>query len=452
MDRMPSRGLNGSRSPGVVRRSLMIGPLVIGLGLTIGHGALGQATATPSPSGPPASTNGPGAAGVPLSPLVDEALGFRAVVPSGWTDQGGGIYTRASATTDAGDHTLVTLQSAQFPPAALWPSLEPQLALTSPPQPVGTRETAVLQWTLYHVDVAAPTSPTVVDVAMAQADGRTWIVTLWSAPDESDSLREQVFLPILDAFAPLPTPTPSANAAYESVGVTFPGGAPEVTLSGTLTLPRGEGPHPGIVLLTGSGPQDRDESLAPVAAIKPFALIADALSGAGIAVLRFDDRGVAQSSGDYLSASVADLTRDGEAAVRYLRSRPEIDPARVGVLGHSEGGIEVASMGAADPSLAFVVAMAGPSVPGVDLLVAQAEAVARASGQTEARVAALGQQQRAILEAVRDGQEDTVHQLLAKAIGEAWDRMTADQQQAAGPRDTYVQQLTRGPGRSTPES
>jgi pimeloyl-ACP methyl ester carboxylesterase len=425
---------------GVVGRTVLAGLLAIGAGLFAGHDATAQTGTTPPPSGRPAAApTGAATAGITLTPVEDERFGFRAVVPNGWTEQGAGIYARASATGDPNDYTLLLLRSAPLPAEALWPQLESQLALSAPPSPIGTRETAVLRWELYHVDVPTPAGSIAVELGLAESDGHTWIVLLQADPTESAALRDAVFLPVIDAFAPLPTPTPSGEPAYGSLEVTFPGGAADVTLAGTLTVPRGPGPHPGIVLLTGSGPEDRDESIPPVR-LKAFALIADALTRAGVAVLRFDDRGVGRSTGDYLSASLADLTQDAEAAVRYLRTRPEIDPDRVGVLGHSEGGIEVATMAAADPTLAFVVAVAGPAVPGVDLIVAQVEAIARASGQTEARVAALGQQERALLEAVRDGDDDKLRSLVAASIGQEWDAMTPEQRQQAGARDDYVRQ------------
>ena len=101
--------------------------------------------------------------------------------------------------------------------------------------------------------------------------------------------------------------------------------------------------------MSGSGAQDRDESMRPVTTLKPFALIADALTSAGVAVLRYDDRGVGGSSGDYAAATIDDLAGDGRAALEYLRSRVDIDPARIGLLGHSEGGLYAAQLAAADP-------------------------------------------------------------------------------------------------------
>ena len=422
--------------------------IVLGVAIAAAASAGTAGAASPTPTSTPAAVPSgeapgtvipsPGSAAVVLVPVEEQAYGLRAVVPDGWVDQGSGVYSRATSAADSTDHTLLILQSAPLSAADLWPSLEAQLAVSSPPAPVGTRDTSALHWDLYHLGVPAPWGTIAVDLGLAESGGHTWIALLQSDPAEADLLRDSVFLPVLDAFTPLAAPAPSASPAYDSLDVTFPGGADGVTLAGTLTVPRGAGPHPGIVLLSGSGPQDRDESIPPVL-LKPFALIADALTRAGVAVLRFDDRGVVRSTGDFASATTADFTADGRAAVAFLRSRPEIDPTRVGALGHSEGGLEVASMAAADPSLAFVVAMGGPAVPGVDLLVAQTEAIARAAGTPEDEVARIGTNERTVLEAVRDGRMDEAREDLATALGEAWDRLTPEQQQQAGARDSYVQ-------------
>jgi len=433
----------------MLRWLVVVSITILGAGVMSGA-AWGQsevgATPDPSSQATPASeltaepTNGPGSGSVTLSPVEEPDYGLSAVVPDGWTDQGNGIYTRSASTSDPADRTLLALQSAPISATALWPTLEKQLGLEAVPEPVGTRDTAALQWTLYHVDVPASTGTVAVDLGLAESGGRTWITMLQTSAEESALLHDQVLLPVLDAFAPLATASPSPGSRpYEDLDVVFAGGAEGVTLAGTLTLPPGSGPHPAIVLLSGSGPQDRDESLLPVAQIKPFALIADALGRAGVAVLRFDDRGVGQSTGDFASATTSDFTADARAAVAYLRSRPEIDPARVGALGHSEGGLEVAAMAGADPSLAFVVSMAGPAVPGVEVLVAQSEAIARAAGKSEDEVAQTGKVERTILEAVRDGRMDEARASLATALGEAWDGLTAEQQQQAGTRDSYVQ-------------
>src|SRR5664279_2880599 len=109
-----------------------------------------------------------------------------------------------------------------------------------------------------------------------------------------------------------------------------------VTLAATLTLPQGKGPFPAVLLITGSGPQDRDESLL---GHKPFLILSDYLTRRGIAVLRADDRGVGKSTGVFAKATTADFATDTEAGIAYLKTRPEIDPLKIGLIGHSEGGV-----------------------------------------------------------------------------------------------------------------
>ena len=153
-----------------------------------------------------------------------------------------------------------------------------------------------------------------------------------------------------------------------------------VTLAGTLTLPPGDGPFPGVVLLSGSGPQDRDETLA---GHKPFLVLADHLTRAGVAVLRLDDRGVGGSGGSLDAATYADLAADAAAALSHLAARPEVADDRVGLIGHSEGGMlapRVAAAAAPGAPPAFVVLLAGPAVAGEELLSRQLSGLARVQG------------------------------------------------------------------------
>jgi len=142
--------------------------------------------------------------------------------------------------------------------------------------------------------------------------------------------------------------------------VTVPG--PAGALGGTLTLPAGgRGPFPAVVTLTGSGAHFRDGNRTPTHPYRPFRQVAEALAGCGVATLRLDDRGVGQSQGDANAATAFDTKADAEAAVHFLRGRPEIDGRRIGLVGHSYGG-EIAPLVAADdPALAAVVLMAGPA-------------------------------------------------------------------------------------------
>ena len=164
--------------------------------------------------------------------------------------------------------------------------------------------------------------------------------------------------------------SPAVVTAYhtEAVSLTSPVG--NVTLAGTLSIPDGKGPFPAAVLLSDMGPQDRDASLGKY---RPFADLAATMARQGIAVLRLDDRGVGQSGGDNRLATTADRVRDAEAALVFLRLRPSIDPAHVGLIGHGEGG-NVALLAAGQPQPpSFVVGLAASGISGLELLAAQAE-------------------------------------------------------------------------------
>lgn len=182
---------------------------------------------------------------------------------------------------------------------------------------------------------------------------------------------------------------PQPPLPYRAEDVRYPSG--DLVLAGTLTLPEGPGPFAAVVLITGSGPQDRDEALA---GHRPFLVLADALTRAGCAVLRTDDRGVGGSAGDYSRATYEDLTTDVLAGVAHLAARPDVDPARIGLLGHSEGG-SLAPLAAreAPGAVAFTVLVAGPAVPGEDVLVRQNELLLAQAGsppeEIEAQVAFL---------------------------------------------------------------
>ncbi|MFO0848617.1 MAG: alpha/beta hydrolase [Gemmataceae bacterium] len=175
--------------------------------------------------------------------------------------------------------------------------------------------------------------------------------------------------------------TPKPPFPYTVEEVTFDNPAAKITLAGTLTLPKGDGPFPAAVLVSGSGPQDRDETIFQH---KPFWVLADHLTRNGIAVLRYDDRGVGKSKGKFADAITADFAADAHAAVRFLRSRQGIDPKRVGIIGHSEGGL-IAPMVAADhpAEVGFIVMLSGTGLPGTDILAAQIADLMKASGEKE---------------------------------------------------------------------
>ncbi len=161
------------------------------------------------------------------------------------------------------------------------------------------------------------------------------------------------------------------------------------------------------MLITGSGAQDRDENTPGPGGLKLgiFRSIADALPRRGIAVLRYDDRGVGGSGGDLNTAGLSDLVADVEAAVRYLRSRDEIDGARIALVGHSEGAIIAPIVAAADGPLAAVVLMAGTATPLDSVLVGQFEGSAREAGGDAAAIAEAGESARKLSRAIRTGSD-----------------------------------------------
>jgi pimeloyl-ACP methyl ester carboxylesterase len=153
--------------------------------------------------------------------------------------------------------------------------------------------------------------------------------------------------------------------------------AADVTLAGTLTKPKGKGPFAAVLLITGSGPQDRNEELM---GHKPFLVLADDLTKRGIAVLRVDDRGVGASTGSRDGATSEDFAADALAGVAYLRKRSDIDGRRIGLIGHSEGAMVAALAAVKSKDVAFIAMLAGPGVKGSELLLLQASVISEIAG------------------------------------------------------------------------
>lgn len=171
-----------------------------------------------------------------------------------------------------------------------------------------------------------------------------------------------------------------------------------VVLYGTLTLPKKEGVFPAVVLISGSGPQNRDEELM---GHKPFLVLSDYLTKNGIAVLRYDDRGTAKSKGIFSTGTSLDFSNDAEAAFNFLLTRKEILPNKIGLVGHSEGGLIAPMIAARNSNVGFIVLLAGTGLSGDQIMLLQQELIGRASGSTEADIIKTKTVNKAVFDIVR---------------------------------------------------
>lgn len=205
--------------------------------------------------------------------------------------------------------------------------------------------------------------------------------------------------------------TPRKPYPYSETEVFYSSVEGKVHLAGTLTVPRGKGPFPAVLLIGGSGPHDRDEA---VFGHRPFLVLADYLSRRGYVVLRTDKRGVGASSGDFSNADLGDFAHDSEAGLAYLRSQQQVDPGSIGVLGHSEGGTVATLIAAQDHAVAFVVLLAAPGVRGADLLVAQMRLIAQAAGTPPAQIERSAHRQLAFFRALASESDPVAFARLAR--------------------------------------
>ena len=177
--------------------------------------------------------------------------------------------------------------------------------------------------------------------------------------------------------------TPEAPFPYTETSITFSSLAKGITLAGTLTVPKGPGPFPAAIFVSGSGGQDRDETML---GHKPFQVLADQLARLGIATLRYDDRGVGLSNGDQATGTSKDFANDAEGAHSFLKTAANIKRTKIGFIGHSEGALIAPMVAARNPDVAFVVMLAGPGVPGKDVILKQSEAIMKAMKASPAEI------------------------------------------------------------------
>ena len=226
------------------------------------------------------------------------------------------------------------------------------------------------------------------------------------------------------------------GASFRRTEVVFASG--DITLAGELTFPSGDGPHPAVVLISGSGEQDRDSN---VSGFRLFAVLADHLAGAGVASLRFDDRGVGGSGGDNLQATLEDRVGDVEAAIDVLRSRDDIAAGGIGLVGHSEGGI-VAPVVANRTAVAFVGMLAAPVLPLRETVEAQQLELLEQSGATAEEVEQFRAFQELVFSAVATGQGwDEVEATLRALVQQQFEAMPAQSREAIPDEEAMVDSI-----------
>jgi uncharacterized protein len=224
--------------------------------------------------------------------------------------------------------------------------------------------------------------------------------------------------------------TPKPPFPYDAEDVKYESKIGSVTLAGTLTVPSGLGPFPAVILITGSGAQDRDESIV---GHKPFLVLADYLSRRGVAVLRVDDRGVGRSTGSIKTSTSEDFAADVLAGLEFLKERKEIAAKKLGLIGHSEGGIIAPMVAARSKDVAFIVLMAGTGLPGSQILEAQGQLMLKASGSSESQLKTERDVQKRLIDIIANEKDEKLARVkLAAALKEILAGMSDSERKALG--------------------
>lgn len=227
---------------------------------------------------------------------------------------------------------------------------------------------------------------------------------------------------------PLRPQEPKSVISYDVEEVKYSSVTANVTLAGTLTLPRSGKPCPAVLLIAGSGPIDRDET---VFGHKPFWILADHLTKQGFAVLRVDKRGIGQSTGNYGVATTEDFADDALAGVEYLKTRREVDAKKIGLIGHSEGGLIAPMVAVKSNDVAFILLMAGPYVTGEAILYAQEALISRAMGFTEEQISHQFDFQQQVLSIIKNEPDlEKAEKLLKEIIAKLLANLPKEEQQA----------------------
>ncbi len=356
---------------------------------------------------------------------LDPAGRFQVPVPTGWTDESTPQYAKFSRSDPAGLAYVLAAPGGevQVVLAAVQVHIDANLDESFVAAPLQVSQVPLPSgiWTqriyLYGEELLAAIS--------LEQGGLTYLVLLQGT--------QAAFMQAINAAAnqlllgfEIPTAAePEEELPYHVQGVTFESNG--IILAGTLTLPEADGRHPAIILIAGSGPQDRDGATPALPGYQPLRWLADHLTRSGLAVLRCDERGVGESGGDHALATSAEFASDNLAAMRYLQRRDDIDPAQIGLLGHSEGAMIAAMAAAQSPEVAFVIALAGAGVPGYEVLMVQLERIMQAGGASEDEVMAAKAQQRTLLELAVAGDWEALESALYDALLRQLQALPAEQ-------------------------
>ena len=234
---------------------------------------------------------------------------------------------------------------------------------------------------------------------------------------------------------------PKEPFPYNSEEVTYENTLAGNTLAGTFTFPKSGGPFPAVILITGSGAQNRNEELL---GHKPFLVLSDYLTKLGIAVLRFDDRGVGKSTGDYKSATSKDFATDVLAGIEYLKTRIEVTKNEIGLIGHSEGGLIAPMVAVKSKDVAFIVLMAGPGLPGDQILLKQSALISKAGGESDEEIKKSDEINKKIYDIIKN-ESDSIkaHQEITAIFKKFYDSLNEEEKKEAGDENTALQMLSR---------
>jgi pimeloyl-ACP methyl ester carboxylesterase len=237
---------------------------------------------------------------------------------------------------------------------------------------------------------------------------------------------------------------PKGPFPYAAEEVSYKNDAGNVTLTGTLTYLASDTAAPAVLLISGSGPQDRNESIL---GHKPFLVLADYLTRRGVVVLRVDDRGIGGSTGDTMTSTTADMASDALAGVAFLKSRAQVNARQIGLLGHSEGGLVAPLAASTSDDVAFIVMLAGTGVTGEEIISRQSELIAKAQGADEAALATNRRLQERLVQAIKSSAEPAEREKRVRAIAdeEVKDIVDADKKEALAKSLDAQMKLTLSP-------